>query len=466
MTTAPEPSRLGKLKAQYRQVVLREKIHDEILRTMDRHFSPEADLGTVRSPRSRSFRWPLIASAITASALAATVLLLVGARGSHSLEVVVSAVSGQAFSDGESTRMLSPKLHVPEGQRLRTSASSRLETQVGAHRVAVSPESSLLLESLQPQDLVFRLERGQATWSVSRLGPGGHLRVLAGDVSVEVVGTVFTVERHDSCSSVSVQSGRVAISHQGTLGQMQAGESRRFCPAAGRAPVAGVSESTPADTERDTLRQPEKKEQPAGPVRMPKAPSSPPARRLAWSEGTAAPPVATTPARTESLSEEERLFRDASQADSSAWVRARRLQDYLGRFPEGTFAEDALFQLIRLSYAEGNPTQVIRLGDQFLRRHQHGRRAHQVQLLYVQSSIESSLPPGQSLPVLESLLPHLGALPPTEREQATYLAILAYCSSRKTQLCAQWSGRYLEEFPHGAYAAEVRRNQMEGPRRP
>jgi hypothetical protein len=466
VTGPREPGRLGKLRAQYRQVVLREKIRDEILRTMDRHFSSGAAWGSVRSAPSRSFRWPVIAGTTAASALVATILLLSGGRESHSFDAVVSAVSGQAFSEGESTRILAPEVHVPEGQRLRTSGSSTLETQVGAHHVAVSPESSLLLESLQPQDLVFRLERGGATWSVSPLAPGGHLRVLAGDVWVEVVGTVFTVERHGSCSSVSVQSGRVVISHKGTVGEMQAGESRRFCPLASTAPAAEPTQTAAGGTQGRTPREAEKKEQPARPVRIREAAPSAPARRLASLGGGPTTSVATAPAGPEDLSEEERLFRDAARAGSDAWTRARRLQDYLERFPEGTFAEDALFQLIRLSYVEGNPAQVIRLGDQFLRRHQHGRRAHEVQLLYVQSSIESSLPPGQSLPVLESLLPHLGALPPREREQATYLAILTYCSSHRTQLCAQWSERYLEEFPNGAYASEVRRNHTERTARP
>jgi len=461
MTTMREPSRLGRLKAQYRQVVPREKVRDDILRAMDRHLAPETPWPPVPSVPYRSLRRPIIAGALAASALTATVLLFSGTRGPRSLEVVVSAVSGQAFSEGERRRALGPEAHVPEGHRLRTSASSTLETRVGAHRVAVNPESSLLLESLQPQNLVFRLERGWATWTVSPLTPGAHLRVLAGDLSIDVVGTVFTVERDDVCSRLSVQSGRVAISYKGAPGAMQAGESRRFCPPV---PVPVGSEPTarePGAAQGDVARDTDKKTQPTAVLRGPEEPHPASPRRPASLEAAAAASVATARTRPEALSEEERLYRDASRLEDQPWSRGRRLQAYLERFPDGTFAEDALLQLIRLSYAEGNAREVIRLADQFLRRHHHGRRTHEVQLLYVQSSIESNLPPGDSLPVLESLLPHLGALPASEREQATYLAILTYCRSRRTEACEKWSERYLDEFPHGRYASEVRRSRME-----
>jgi hypothetical protein len=163
----------------------------------------------------------------------------------------------------------------------------------------------------------------------------------------------------------------------------------------------------------------------------------------------------------EALSDEERLFRDASRSKGDAAAHAVRLQEYLTRFPNGMFAEDALFQLIRDSYAAGNSAQVLHFSEQFLYRFHRGRRTSEAQLLYVQSSLEMGLPPGQSLGVVESLLSHLDSLPRNQREQATYLAILAYCGSPRPQSCRQWSDRYLERFPHGLYADQVRRSQME-----
>ena len=465
MTTPREPSRLGRLKAQYRQVVLRDEVRDNILRTIDQHFSAELEPPRSTEEPSRSPRGRVLMGAATAFALATAVLLVWGVRRPQKLEAVVSAVSGQALSDGEKTRVLGPDVRVSEGQRLRTFAASALETRVGKHLMAVSSDSSLWLDSLRPQDLRFRLERGQATWTVSPLGPGGRLRVLAGDLSVEVVGTVFSVERNSECSSVSVRSGRVAISYKGTIGEVRAGESRRFCPALATvtAPLPAERESAGASTNavRDTERRVASEAPTTHASSVRKGDEQPPAASRRLASVVATSPAGHSPMRAESLSEEERLFRDASRAEGDAWWRGRRLQDYLARFPDGTFAEDALFQLIRLSYTDGNAAEVVRLSDQFLRRYHRGRRAIEVRLLYVQSSIELGLPPSRSLVVLESLLPHLGSLPRSQREQATYLAILAYCGSPETQSCGPWIDRYLGEFPQGIYAPRVRRSQME-----
>jgi hypothetical protein len=308
------------------------------------------------------------------------------------------------------------------------------------------------------------------TWTVSPLGPGGRLRVLAGDLSVEVVGTVFSVERYGECSSVSVHSGRVAIAHKGNTGEVRAGESRRFCPALATvtAPLPAERESTGASTNsvRDTERKVASEAPTTHASSVQKGDERPlaPVRRLASVVATS--PAGHSPMRAESLSEEERLFRDASRVEGDARWRGRRLQDYLARFPDGTFAEDALFQLIRLSYSDGYAAGVVRLSDQFLRRYHRGRRTIEVQLLYVQSSIELGLPPSRSLVVLESLLPHLGSLSRSHREQAIYLAILAYCGSPAAQSCGPWIDRYLGEFPQGIYAPRVRRSQMERADRP
>lgn len=434
MTTPHEPSRLGRLKAHYRQVVLRDEIRDGILRTMDRH-SPLGTRSVLAPSRpARLLRRSMIVGVATASALAATALLVWAALGPQQPQPAVASAPGQTAPGDRGAA----GLH--EGQRLRASAAGTLETAVGPHRVSVSPDTDLWLERSQPQDLRFRLDRGRATWTVSPLRPGGHLRVVVGEVSVEVLGTVFTVERSGECSSVSVRSGRVAVRYRETAGEIRASESRRFCPGT-------TALATPEPTGRESGAQQREASPPVS------------ARRLA---AVAAPPP-PAPARVppQAWSEEERLFRDASRLEDNAWARARRLHDYLTRFPEGTFAEDALFQLIRLSYADGNPAQVLRLSEQFLRRYHQGRRTRAVQLLHVQSSVELGLPAHASLPVLESLLPHLDSLPRSEREQAAYLAILAYCGSPRTQLCTRWSERYLGEFPHGRYAPEVQRSQTE-----
>lgn len=438
-----EPSRLLRLKAQYGQLVLRDRVRDDILQAIDEHSeAAERTPRPARTWRSWTRRRSLVGTGVV-FALGLAVFLVWGAHTPVVLDGVVATVAGESFTgDSESIR-LTPKAHVPEGQRVRTSPSGSVETRIGKHLVVVEPDSDLQLERLRAKDLRFRLERGAVTMTVSPLGRGGQLTVVAGELSVQVVGTVFTVERRSECSRVAVRSGRVSIAYKEIVGAVSAGESREFCPAKKTSaslteqPVA-TGTSVPAAATRTS---------PTSAARSAQTP-----RKLAYAEPTW--PVSPD------MSDEERLFRDASRPQGAPWVRARKLQDYLVRFPDGLFAEDALFHLVRLSYADGNSAEVVRLSEQFLRRRRHGRRAVEVQLLYAQSAVELGLPPDRSRGPLESTLAHLDLLPRSQREQATYLAIVAYCGAQRTEACSLWVRRYLAEFPAGTYTNQVRRHRL------
>jgi hypothetical protein len=447
--TSDETNPLRRLKAEYRQIVLRDEVRETILRRLAEQPTNRATARPARSPRRPGFG----RAAWVAVAFAGGVLVAWGLQGRRParLSAVVSAISGQAFSDGGETRALGPKLPVYEGQRLRTSASGTVATKVGDHVVAVGADSGLVLESLRPQDLRFRLERGSVRLTVAPLGPDGRLRIFAGDLSIEVVGTVFEVRREGDCSLVSVHAGRVHTWFQGHAGEVHQDEERRFCDVVAPPPTAVPTEPSAGGAARDVGKKVA-------------APTTAPARKLdersyAIREALTPPPVLPPPASGQPLSDEERRFRDASRARGAASSLA--LREYLARYPNGTFAEDALFQLIRDSYAAGNSMQVLDDAQQFLRRFQRGSRANEVRLLYVHSSIEMGLPPGQSLDILASLLSRLDSLPRTQQEPATYLAVLAYCGAPRQALCRLWADRYLDRYPTGRYAAEVRRSQME-----
>jgi hypothetical protein len=453
---------LRKLRAQYRQVVLRDEVREKILRTLAEppehgHRALRKAARPARSPGWRRTAWGTAALAFVAGALVAW-----GLRGRRPerLEAVVSTLSGQVFSDGVGTHLLAPRGRVFEGQRLRTSAAGRVETNVGPHIVTVSADSGLLLESLRPQDLRFRLERGSVSMTVAPLGPNGRLRVFAGGLSVEVVGTAFGVQREDDCSSVSVRSGRVRTSFLGKAGELRAGEERRFCGAAVPLPRGEPSRIEASvrsgGASRDASRRVAAQTPSLPAAQKPDEPYHP------TGPGLAPPPPmpATQPPSSVPLSDEERLFRDASRGSGEASSRISRLREYLARFPNGTFAEDALFQLIRDSYAAANSPGVLDYASQFLRRCERGSRANEVRLLYVHSLIEMGLPLGQSLDLLETLLSGLDSLPRSQQEQATYLAVLAYCGAPRPPLCRDWADRYLQRYPHGLYAPEVRRTQL------
>lgn len=91
-----------------------------------------------------------------------------------------------------------------------------------ARTVALSDASELTLtagtevEALESSStrLALALRRGRARFSVT---PGGPRRwtVDAGPVTVEVVGTIFTVERTETSVDVSVERGRVVVRGEG-----------------------------------------------------------------------------------------------------------------------------------------------------------------------------------------------------------------------------------------------------------
>lgn len=459
--TTRKPSHLQRLVMQSRQVVLRDEIREKILQGIEQHLSTtDPNENSVESSARRA-RWRSLGWGAVAAVAVGCSLLVWGLRRPEKLDLVVSTVYGQAFSEGAGTRMLSPNTHVSEGQWLRTSAASAMETKVGGHTVAVSADSNLLLESLKAKELKFRLERGGVTLTVSPLSPGKRLRVFAGDLSVEVVGTVFTVKRDGGCSSVSVRSGRVATGYKGMAGVVSAGEERRFCPpsdekvAMTSLPSQSKAEVQVPEAAEETVMA-ETLERSAPQRSIPDLPL--PSRR---GRSRTMPPAGTPVPQAEVLSDEERLFRAASRSEGDASARIVRLQEYLARFPNGMFTEEALFQLIRNNYAAAAPAQVIHFADQFLQQFHGGRRTSEVQLLYLQSRIEMGQPPSQSLGVLESLLSHLDSLPRNQREQATYLAILTYCGSSNSQACRPWIHRYLEQYPNGFYADRIRRSLSE-----
>jgi ferric-dicitrate binding protein FerR (iron transport regulator) len=80
-----------------------------------------------------------------------------------------------------------------------------------------------------PERVVALLERGGARFEVVR-DPQRQFRVEAGPVAVEVLGTVFTVERNGDRSRVQVERGRVRVRYQGGERFLEAGQGGLFPP--------------------------------------------------------------------------------------------------------------------------------------------------------------------------------------------------------------------------------------------
>jgi len=80
-----------------------------------------------------------------------------------------------------------------------------------------------------PDRVVALLDRGGARFEVVR-DPSRRFRVEAGEVAVEVLGTVFTVERSGPRARVAVERGRVRVSWPGGEQILEAGAGGLFPP--------------------------------------------------------------------------------------------------------------------------------------------------------------------------------------------------------------------------------------------
>ncbi|HTA93901.1 MAG TPA: FecR domain-containing protein [Polyangiaceae bacterium] len=92
----------------------------------------------------------------------------------------------------------------------------------------------------RPERIVSALDHGAATFEVSHVD-GRVFRVQAGQVIVEALGTVFTVERGDSTVRVSVGRGRVRVDFGTGSRELAVGQSGTFPPSEEPTPSASVA---------------------------------------------------------------------------------------------------------------------------------------------------------------------------------------------------------------------------------
>jgi transmembrane sensor len=99
----------------------------------------------------------------------------------------------------------------------------------GSVVTALNPGASVRQVQSSPTLVVLQVVTGAARFDVTP-NPSRVLRVEAGRVSVQVLGTSFTVEKFDSNAKVSVHRGRVRVSWDDRSTQLGAGEQGVFPP--------------------------------------------------------------------------------------------------------------------------------------------------------------------------------------------------------------------------------------------
>jgi transmembrane sensor len=102
-----------------------------------------------------------------------------------------------------------------------------LEFTDGSRAFVSDDRSQVVVARAEPAVTEVTLARGRARFVITP-NRERRFRVIAGDVEVEVLGTIFDVERFADGTRVEVERGRVAVSWPGGRTELAAGEARLF----------------------------------------------------------------------------------------------------------------------------------------------------------------------------------------------------------------------------------------------
>jgi transmembrane sensor len=116
----------------------------------------------------------------------------------------------------------------PEAPLVRREVGS-LRFLDGSRVDLVDGSSTVKVGLISPSYTELELAKGSARFDVTP-NPGRRFAVRAGDVRVEVLGTLFTVERRDPKVRVAVERGRVRVIWPGGEHVLSAGEALVFPP--------------------------------------------------------------------------------------------------------------------------------------------------------------------------------------------------------------------------------------------
>jgi len=126
-----------------------------------------------------------------------------------------------------------PRSDAPRSDGLASASTpSRVVTQqagseisFGDAMITVGPASAVTMHGDATRGVLILLERGEASFAVAPRAGRPPFIVEAGEVSVRVVGTRFTVSRSGESARVDVTEGHVEVVSRGHRAQVLAGES-------------------------------------------------------------------------------------------------------------------------------------------------------------------------------------------------------------------------------------------------
>jgi transmembrane sensor len=262
--------------------------------------------------------------------------------------------------------------------------SASLNLRDGSIATPLDASSVLAVREDSPRRVALALDRGRARFEVVPR-PERPFVVHMGEVTVTVVGTVFTVERVADRIGVSVERGSVRVDWQVGEQVLHTGDGGWFPPVQIRTPPDQLREShalRPART-----RQPRMAANIDSPAEIPAAPAPSAEDLLAAADTARSAGRSAESARL--LGRLLREHRDDARAPLAAFTLGRVLLMELARpreaalafaevrtlAPTGPFAEDALAREAEAWSKAGDSGKAGARAREYLRLYPHGRRA-------------------------------------------------------------------------------------------
>jgi transmembrane sensor len=293
-------------------------------------------------------------------------------------------------------------------------------------RVTVGPGARLDVLEQAADGVALALRRGLAQFDIP---PGGARRwkVESAGVTVEVVGTQFSVERSRSSVRVEVQRGRVLVRGTEVPDRVQALEAGRVL----------VVETVPV-------------EQAASPQGPASAPSAAEAVMRAPEPGPPAPSADPS----------------ASRDSASSWRKAASEQDWQRAWdalgPEGvakqtqqTGSIEDLFTLADVARRSGHPDAAIRPLQEIVKRHARDPRASVASFTLGRLWLDALGNPGQAVGAFRRALAL--ELPKTLAEDAEARLVEALARAGRVDEARVAADQYRSHHPNGARRADVDR---------
>ena len=333
-----------------------QRIEARVFESLDRRDRSGA-FPAVRPPvRRRPHRGWVGALAMVASA---SLLWLALGRapgaGQPNAPVTPGTAATAAQRDAESTRA------AHDGSRVATT-SGPAEVAVGDSVLTIAAQSVVQVHGDDHSGWLIQLHRGEVGCRVAPRGNRPPFVVRAGDTTVTVVGTRFTVARSGEQARVSVQEGTVRVERQGKEVILHAGDS--WPSAADEAsPVPDAALPLPAPVDPASLAAPGTDE-----------------RDL--DEPNADDERSLTPAghgQTHALPSSQGLFEHAARLEAREPKAALELYRRVGA--RGPWAANALYGRARLELELGNTARARRDLELYLRRYPRGANASDVRAL-------------------------------------------------------------------------------------